>query len=48
MYVLVDDKYAEISLNFFSYHKRRQNPRWPPIMVKKLFSVLGERRLTQI
>ena len=44
MYVLVDDKYDEISYNFFAYHHRRQNPRWPPIMVEKSFSVLGERR----
>ena len=41
---LVDDKYDEISSNFFAYHQRRHNPRWPPIMLKKSFSVLGERR----
>ena len=41
-------KCDEISLNFFAYHQRRQNPRWPTIMVKKLFSVLGERRKTRI
>ena len=35
IYVLVDDKYDEISWNFFAYHQRRQNPIWPPIMVKK-------------
>ena len=39
----VDVKYGDISWNFFAYHQRRQNPRWPPIMVKKSFSVLGER-----
>ena len=35
----VDDKYDEICQNFFAYHQRHQNPRLPPIMVKKI--VLG-------
>ena len=44
----VDDKCDAISWNFFAYHQRRQNPRWPPIMVKKSFSVLGKQQDTQI
>ena len=48
MYVFVDDKCDAISWNFFACHQRRQNPRWPPIMVKKSFSVLGKKQDTQI
>ena len=33
---------------FISYHQRRQNPRWPPIMVKNRFSVSGKQQDTQI
>ena len=35
-------KLVKILTNFFAYHQRRQNPRWPPIMVKKI--VLGIRQ----
>ena len=44
----MDDKCDAIGQNFFAYHQRRQNPRWPPIMVKKSLSVLGKPQDTQI
>ena len=33
-YMFVDDKCDAISKTFLGYHQRRQNPRWPLIMVK--------------
>ena len=38
----------QLVINFFVYHQRRQNPKWPLIMVKKSFSVLGKQQDTQI